>query len=131
MTVIYFEDDANPSILANRSIGVLGYGTLGKPTALNLRYAGLNLLVAGLGEEEHQAHTDGFTVGTIPNVTRQADIILLLLPDEIMPSIYIEQISPNLKRGNTLIFASAYNIAFGFVEPPPFVDVGLIAPPHI
>ncbi|GAB4519486.1 MAG: ketol-acid reductoisomerase [Anaerolineae bacterium] len=128
MTVVYYEQDANIQVLAGKSVGVIGYTQQGRLAALNLRDSGVQVIVSGSDEEQISAQADGFTVGTIRNVTQQADILLLALPDEQMTEVYMQHISPHLRRGDTLIFSSAYNIAFGFVEPPPFVDVGMIAP---
>lgn len=131
MSVIYYEDDADISALYGKTIAILGYGNLGRPLAQNLRDEGLQVLVGvrELGTEQHtNAVTDGFGVGLIEDVAQQAPIKLMMVPDEMMPSIYLERVLPHLRRGDTLIFASGYNIAFGYIEPPPFVDVGLLAP---
>ncbi|MBC7869498.1 MAG: hypothetical protein H7Y09_01555 [Chitinophagaceae bacterium] len=128
MTVIYHEDDGNLDDLANKTVGVVGYGDLGKPIALNLQDSHVRVIVTGSADEQVAASRDGFSVATLAAITRQADIIMLMLPDEIMADVYMTYVSPNLKRGDTLVFSSAYNVAFGFIEAPPFVDVGLIAP---
>lgn len=129
MTIIYHEDDGDITVLQGRKVGIIGYGNLGRPFALNLRDSGLDVLV-GLRQEESRAiaEADGIDSASIEQVVRTASILMLMLPDEVMPQVYLEQISPNLVRGHTLIFASGYTVAFGFIEPPPFVDVGLIAP---
>jgi ketol-acid reductoisomerase len=131
MTITYHEDDGDLNVLAGKTIGVTGYGKLGRPMALNLRDSGMRVLVGVRDESSEGAVTaveDGFTTGTIDAIVQQADIIMLLLPDEVMTGVYLEKVSPYLKRGDTLIFASAYNVAFGYIEAPPFVDVGLVAP---
>lgn len=129
MTVVYYEEDGDLAELQGKTIGVIGYGSLGRPIALNLHDSGVRVLVGQRPEESSAIiDADGLAHGAISDVTRQADIIMMLLPDEVMPQVYLEQVSPHLARGDTLIFASAYNVAFGFIEPPPFVDVGLIAP---
>lgn len=129
MTVIYYEQHANPAFLAERQIAVIGYGTFGRPVALNLRDSGVNLMIGALNETSgEQAVNDGMKVGSIEEAVQESNILLMLLPDEIMPGIYLERISPYLRRGHILIFSSAYNVMFRFIEPPPFVDVGLIAP---
>lgn len=126
---MYYEDDGDITALQGLTVGVIGYGSLGRPVALNLRDSGINLIVGARNEETRSlAAEDGLTPYPIERVARDAHVLLMLLPDEVMPQVYLEQISPYLMRGSTLIFASAYNVAFGFIEPPPFVDVGLIAP---
>jgi len=129
MTVMYGEQDADLGVIANRRIAVIGYGNLGRPVALNLRDSGLNITIA-LRRDESQAiaEGDGFATVSIEQAVQNCDILLLMLSDEVMAQTYLASISPHLRRGHTLIFASGYNLAFGFIEPPPFVDVGLIAP---
>lgn len=129
MTVIYHDEDANVAFLADKQIAVIGYGKFGRPVAQNLRESGVQMMIGALNDMSGQAAvTDGMTVGSIAEAVQQSDILIMLLPDEIMPSIYLEQISPHLRRGHTLIFSSAYTVMFRYIEPPPFVDVGLIAP---
>jgi len=128
MTIIYHEKDANPLILSGKTIGVLGYNKLARSFALNMRDSGVMVIVGCDENEQANARIDGFDSKSISTVTKQADVIMLLLPDELVTNVYMESISPGLRRDHTLIFASAYSIAFGFIEPPPFVDVGLVAP---
>lgn len=129
MTVVYHEADGDLSVLQGRQIGVIGYGALGRPVCLNLRDSGLQVLV-GLKADDDTARVenDRFAYGRMETIAERCDILLMMVPDEVMPQVYLEKISPYLKRGDTLIFASGYNVAFGYIEPPPFVDVGLIAP---
>ncbi|MEP6986450.1 MAG: NAD(P)-binding domain-containing protein [Chloroflexota bacterium] len=129
MTVIYHDEHADPAYLIDKQIAVIGYGKFGRPVALNLRDSGVKLMIGALNDASGQtAVSDGLNVGTIAEAVQQSDILMMLLPEEIMPAIYLEQISPHLRRGQTLIFSSAYTVMFRFIEPPPFVDVGLIAP---
>ena len=127
MTIVYHEEDGDLNYLTGRIVSVIGYGSLGRPVALNLRDSGIQLIVGRRGEEP-PGDADGLTFSTIEEAVKNSHIIMMLLPDEAMPEVYLKQVSPNLLRGHTLIFGSAYNVAFGFIEPPPFVDVGLIAP---
>ena len=129
MTVVYHEDAGNLDVLNGKTIGIIGYGNLGRPIALNLRDSDIQVQI-GLKADESPAivEADGLPYASIDTVARNSTIILMLIPDEVMPQVYIDKVSPNLKRGDTLIFSSAYNVAFGYIEPPPFVDVGLIAP---
>ncbi|MCC7448665.1 MAG: NAD(P)-binding domain-containing protein [Anaerolineae bacterium] len=129
MTVIYREFDADPAALEGCTFAVLGYGNMGRSVALNLRDSGLNLVIGNLDDEYGtQAYHDGFEVKTIAEAARDATVKLMLMPDEAMAEAYLSHIAPTLKPGDTLVFASGYNVTFGFIEPPPFVDVILIAP---
>lgn len=128
MTVVYYDDDANPDVLSGKTIGVIGYGRQGRAAALNLLSNGIGVLASGTDADQNNALVDDIQIATPRNVTQQCDVLLLALPDETMPQLYMQDISPHLRRGHTLIFTSAYNIAFGFIEPPPFVDVGMVSP---
>ncbi len=129
MTMIYYEEHGDLHHLQDKTIAVIGYGSLGQSVALNLRDSGLTVLVSEIAvDRAEQAREAGFQVLATETAVRQSQIILLLVPNEVMPTVYLEQISPYLERGHLLVFASAYNLTFGFIEPPPFVDVGLIAP---
>ncbi len=129
MATIYREDDANPNILRGKTVGIIGYGNLGRPLANNLRDSGLRVLI-GVPYDETREHArlDGFEPQDIEQIVPRCHILMLLVPDVVLPELFIEGISPHLQRGHLLVVASGYNIAFGFVEPPPFVDVGMIAP---
>lgn len=129
MTVVYHDADGDIDYLQGKTIGIIGYGNLGRPLALNLRDSGIQI-VAGVRSEEARAaaQADGIYVMPIEQLVQQTQIIMLLVPDEVMPEVYLEKVSPYLAKGDTLIFSSGYNIAFGYIEAPPFVDVGLIAP---
>jgi len=129
MTIIYREEDGRIEDLMGKTIGILGYGNLGRPIALNLRDSGLNVQVGIRSNEGYrQAVEDQIRASALEQIVQSSDIILLMLPDEVMPQVYLETVSPYMTKGKTLIFASGYNITFGFIEPPPFIDVGLIAP---
>jgi ketol-acid reductoisomerase len=129
MTMIYDENDSNPAILTGKTVGVIGYGDMGQAFALNMRDSGITVLVSAHNEDENTvAHTHLMSIASAAEVVRRAQIIVVTLPDETMTQVYIEEISPQLQRGHTLIFTSAYNVAFGYIEPPPFIDVGLVSP---
>jgi ketol-acid reductoisomerase len=128
MTIIYHEEHGDLSLLAGRCVGIMGYGNMGRPTALNLRDSGIHVIVTDPSpDKQFLAAEDGFPVVEMPELAPQVDVILPLVRDEAMPRMYLEMISPHLRRGHALIFSSAYNIAFGFIEPPAFVDVGLVS----
>jgi len=129
MTVVYNESDADILVLKDKTVAIIGYGNLGRPLALNLQDSGVRVLATAKSQEtETEAVADGIPFMSMEQVVRNSDILMMMLPDEEMPPIYLNQISPHLTRSHTLIFASGYNIAFNYIEPPSFVDVGLIAP---
>ena len=126
---LYREPDTDLAALMRRRVALIGYGNLGRPFALNLRDSGVRPII---GNQEdiyaERARSDGFEVIAIDRAAQIADTLVMVVPDEVMPKIYLEMIAPTLKRSDTLVFASGYNIAFGFIEPPPFVDVVMVAP---
>jgi ketol-acid reductoisomerase len=128
LTVIYYDSDANPRALEGQSMAVIGYGHAGRAFAHNLRDSGHAPIIGNI-EDAYSvlAREEGFEVVPIAEAAT-AMIKLLMLPDELMPEVYLAHISPALKANDALVFASSYNVAFGFIEPPPFVDVMLIAP---
>jgi ketol-acid reductoisomerase len=129
MSVVYNESDGDIRVLKDKTVGIVGYGNLGRPLALNLQDSGVRVVAtAKSAETEAEAIADGIPFMSMEQLVRSAEILLLMLPDEEMPPIYLNKISPHLTKAHTLIFASGYNIAFNYIEPPPFVDVGLIAP---
>src|SRR5690606_12817113 len=93
------------------------------------RDSAFSILVGNPDDEYAQeAYRDGFQVTTIAQTASRANVLLLMLPDEIATQVYLHEIAPGLRQGDTLVFASGYNVAFGFIEPPPFVDAILVAP---
>jgi ketol-acid reductoisomerase len=128
MSFVYHEESGDLGMLSGKVVACIGYGNMGRPCALNLRDSGVQVIIADPNPEKcTQAADDGFTISSMADAAREADVLLLLLRDETMPQLYMEHISPHLHRGQTLIFSSAYTIAFGFIEAPSFVDVGLVA----
>lgn len=127
---IYYDQDADLSLIQNETICILGYGSQGHAHALNLRDSGLNVVV-GLrpgGKSFQKAKEDGFEPLPPEEACAKADIIMVLVPDQIQPQIYAEAIKPNLKAGKMLMFAHGFNIHFGQIVPPPDVDVTMVAP---
>ncbi len=128
MTVVYHEEDGDLSVLAGKRVGIIGYGNMGCPVALNLRDSGIEVLVSEpRAEKQAEALREGFMLVEIEELVRASDVIMPLLRDEAMPKIYLEQVSPHLRRDQALVFSSAYNLTYGFIEAPPFVDVGLVS----
>jgi len=129
MTALYHDADGDLNALAERRIAMIGYGNLGRPLAFNLRDSGFHVLIGNMADEyATRARADGFEIAPIPEAARRSEIVLLMLPDEVMPEVYVQSVSPTLKPGDTLVFTSGYNVAFGYIEPPPFIDTVLIAP---
>ncbi|MDY7103918.1 MAG: ketol-acid reductoisomerase [Actinomycetota bacterium] len=130
MATVYYEKDADRSLIADRKVAVLGYGSQGHAHALNLRDSGIDVRV-GLREGSSsavKAEAEGLAVRTIADACAEADIIMVLLPDTEQGRIYRESIAPNLSDGNVLLFAHGFNIRFGQIEPPAGVDVAMVAP---
>lgn len=126
---IFHDEDADPSVLIDKTVAVVGYGNQGRSQALNLRDSSVTTIVGSIEDDgARRARADGFDVYAIPEACDLADIIMLLVPDEIMPAIYEDAVHPHLRAGKLLDFASGYNVAFGLIAPPPEVDVILIAP---
>lgn len=122
--------DADPDMLTKQQIAVLGYGHLGRPVSLNLRDSGIKNVLVGNIEDEYatQAREEGFTVLPIADAVTGADIVLILLSDEIIPEIYARWIAPNLIPGAAIVFASGYTLAYDLVNPAMDIDVLLLAP---
>jgi ketol-acid reductoisomerase len=127
--VIYHDEDADLDEVRGQTVAVLGYGNQGRAQALNLRDSGLEVLVGNVEDAyAEEARAAGFEVLPIAEASRRAEILLLLVPDEIMPEVYERDVAPQLRPGALLDFAHGYNVAFGLIRPPDAVDVVLIAP---
>jgi ketol-acid reductoisomerase len=130
MATIYYDKDADLSRLAGRKIAVLGYGSQGHAHSLNLRDSGMDVRVGlykGSGSWE-RAEAEGLRVVSTEQACAEADIIMILAPDTSQAKIYKESVEPHLKPGKTLMFGHGFNIRFGQIVPPSFVDVSMVAP---
>ena len=126
---VYHDADADLGVLASRRVAVLGYGNQGAAQAQNLRDSGVPVLVGSREEPDaERARADGFEVVPIDQAARRADVVLLLLPDEVQPAVVAEQVAPGLAAGDALVVASGYNVAFGLLPLPDGVDVVMVAP---
>ncbi len=129
MARMYFDDDADLHHIEGRTVCIIGYGNQGRSQALNLRDSGLDVIVGSRRDTSYEtARTDGFEVYPVPEAAARADIVFLLVPDEVMAGVFETQVAPGLRSGDLLVFASGYNIAFDLITPPLEVDVVLIAP---
>ncbi len=130
MAKMYYENDADLSLVQDKTIGVIGYGSQGHAHALNLRDNGMNVMV-GLyrgSKSWPRAEQEGLKVGLVADVARQADIIMMLIPDTSQAEVYRESIKPHLHPGKTLMFAHGFNIHYKTIVPPDTVDVSMVAP---
>lgn len=129
MIRVFKERDANLLHLQDCQIAVIGYGNLGRPLAMNLRDSGVQGMIGNVEDAyATEARHNQFNVVSISDAVSACNIIYMALPDEVMSRIFLEQVAPFLKMGDLLLFGSGYNIVFKYIEPPVFVDVGLIAP---
>jgi len=130
MARMYYDQDANLDLLAGKTVAIIGYGSQGHAHALNLKESGVNVVV-GLytgSKSAKKAEESGLKVLTVAEASKVADWIMILLPDEVQKTIYKAEIEPNLSEGNVLLFAHGFNINFGQILPPEFVDVAMVAP---
>ena len=130
MATLYYESDADPSLIQGRKVAILGYGSQGHAHALNLSESGVDVRV-GLREGSSswtKAAEAGLRVMTIAEAAAEADVIMILLPDTDQKAVYDEHIAPVLHAGDCLLFAHGFNIRFGQIVPPEGVDVAMVAP---
>ena len=127
---IYYGEDCNLSLLDGKTIAVIGYGSQGHAHALNAKESGCNVII-GLYEGSKswgRAEEQGFEVYTAAEAAKRADIIMILINDELQADMYKRDIEPNLEDGNMLMFAHGFNIHFGCITPPKNVDITMVAP---
>jgi ketol-acid reductoisomerase len=130
MANVYYEKDADRSIIAGRKVAVLGYGSQGHAHALNLKDSGVDVRV-GLREGSSsaaKAQEAGLRVVSPAEAAAEADLIMILLPDTEIASVYTEAVEPNLSDGDAVFFAHGFNVRFGYVQAPAGVDVAMVAP---
>ena len=130
MVQMYYEEDADLNYLSDKKVAVIGYGSQGHAQAQNMRDAGLDVVVAELeGTANYeQAVEDGFDPVSADKAAKQADVIQVLLPDEVQKDVYENAVEPNLEAGNALVFSHGFNIHFEQIVPPEDVDVYMVAP---
>jgi ketol-acid reductoisomerase len=129
MATIYHDEDADLGTLRGERIAVVGYGNQGRSQALNLRDSGLEVIVGNIGDAARERATaEGFAASDVGEAVGAAQIVMLLIPDEVMPEVYEREVAPRLADGAAVSFASGYNVGFGHIAPKPSVDILLLAP---
>jgi len=127
---VYYDKDADSSIIKGKKVAIIGYGSQGHAHANNLKDSGVDVVV-GLRQDSaswEKAEKAGLTVKTVADAVKDADVIMIVAPDERQAAIYKEHIEPNVKQGAALAFAHGFNIHFGFIEPRADMDVFMVAP---
>lgn len=127
---MYYEEDADLSKLSDKKVAVIGYGSQGHAHALSLRDSGIDVRV-GLAEgskSRTKAEEEGLKVMNVADAAAEADVIMILVPDQVQAKVYEESIKDNLKAGDTLVFAHGFNIRYGYIEPGKDINVIMVAP---
>ncbi len=130
MAKIYYNKDADLKTLKGKRVAVVGYGIQGRAQSLNLRDSGVDV-VLGLNLKDEtwkRAKADKMKIASIPEAVRSADVVMMLIPDEVQKKVYDKDVGPNLRKGMTLDFAHGFNIHFRRIVPPKNVDVIMVAP---
>ncbi len=130
MAELFYDDDADLSIIQGRQVAVLGYGSQGHAHALNLRDSGVDVRVGLLegSKSRAKAEAQGLRVLTPAEAVEEADVIVVLAPDQVQRTLYADSIKDNLVAGDALVFGHGFNIRFGYIEAPEGVDVIMVAP---
>ncbi len=130
MANLYYDRDADLSLIQKKTVAIIGYGSQGHAHALNLRDSGVKVVV-GLhqgSKSKPKAEAEGLTVMDVPDAVKAAQVVMVLIPDTKQAEVYKRDIAPNLKPGDTLMFAHGFNIRYGQIKPPSNVDVSMVAP---
>ncbi len=127
---MYYDGDADPAALQDRRVAIIGYGSQGHAHALNLRDSGVDVVVglAPTSKSRRIAEEAGLAVATVADAVKQANAIMILVPDTAQKAVYETEVAPHLRDGQLLMFAHGFNIHFGLIDPPDGVDVGMVAP---
>ena len=126
----YYEKDGNLGLLQGKTVAIIGYGSQGHAHALNLRDSGVKVVVGlhGSSKSNAKAAAAGLRVLPVSDAAKEADVIMVLVPDHIQADLYEKEIAPHMGKGKTLMFAHGFSIHFGQIKPPASVDVSMIAP---
>jgi ketol-acid reductoisomerase len=127
---MYYDADADPAALEGQTVAVIGYGSQGHAHAQNLRESGVDVVVGLAPGSKSRALVEeaGLRVADVADAVREADVIMIAVPDTVQKSVYDADIAPNLRAGQLLMFAHGFNIRFGRISPPDDIDVGMVAP---
>jgi ketol-acid reductoisomerase len=130
MARIYYNRDANLNVLRGKRVAVIGYGIQGRAQSLNLRDSGVDVVVAQKFKDDYyrRAKADKMKIMDIPDAVKSADVVMMLIPDEVQKQVYDGEVAPYLREGMVLDFAHGFNIHFKRIVPPKFVDVIMVAP---
>ncbi len=130
MGKIYYDNDGNIDFVKDKVIAIIGYGNQGRSQALNMRDSGVKEIIIGSRRDESwdTANEDGFKTYSIADASAKADILFILLPDEVAPEVYEKDIAPYVKPGSTLNFSSGYNITYGYIKPDKLLNIIMVAP---
>src|SRR5690349_5503184 len=127
---VYYDNDANLGLIQKKCVAIIGYGNQGHAHALNMRDNGCNVII-GLSENSRSrphAERDGFRVLTVPEATEQADLIMLLIPDEAHHQVFVHSILPRLTAGKMLLTAHGFSLHYSQIVPPSNIDAAMVAP---
>ena len=130
MAEMFYDDDADLSLIQGKKVAVIGYGSQGHAHSLSLRDSGVDVTI-GLqpgSKSRAKAEAEGLKVMTPAEAAAQADVVVILAPDQHQRKLYADEIAPNLEAGNTLVFGHGFNIRFGYIPAPEGVDVFMVAP---
>ncbi|MDF3043886.1 MAG: ilvC [Ornithinibacter sp.] len=130
MAEMFYDDDADLAVIQGRKVAVIGYGSQGHAHALNLRDSGVDVRV-GLAEgstSRPKAQAEGLRVLSVADAVTEADLVVILTPDQVQRTVYAEHIEPHLRDGAALLFGHGFNIRFGYIKPPAGSDVLMVAP---
>ena len=127
---VFYDKDADLSLIKSKKVAIIGYGSQGHAHAQNLHDSGVDVVVGVRknGASWKKAQAAGLTVATVEDAVKAADVVMMLIPDETIAKVYNEQVLPNIREGATLAFAHGFNIHFGQVEPRKDLDVIMVAP---
>jgi ketol-acid reductoisomerase len=130
MAKMYYDDAADVAIIRSKKVAILGYGSQGHAHALNLKDSGVDVRIGlpSASKSREKARAAGLTVGEVGEVSKWADVVMVLAPDTTQAALYKEHIAPNLAAGNMLMFAHGFNIRFNTIAPRADIDVSMIAP---